>query len=232
LHSLVASAGQCGRVRWPFSELHHTLELRSIQSQFRLAKNIESGRLASHVHTPADPLSCRCFARHRQQLSSIRRGGDAVRSLLHRLRSWVRMETLCSEAHLPLRFGPMPLHEKPLDSADALLYTGISLAIDYEYGIASNAVTVLRPDLVESVCAIDPELAITFPKLDSGQTLSPFKRSPPKVHYPPKSAAHHRPHFPLQLSNSLYLSLTTVAAYFHSLITGSVSKIEESWLFS
>lgn len=57
----------------------------------------------------------------------------------------------------------MPLREKPLDSVDYLLYTSISLATEDEYGIASNAVTVLKPRSSRVCCAIDTELAITFP---------------------------------------------------------------------
>jgi hypothetical protein len=62
-----------------------------------------------------------------------------------------------------LAIWPMPLQEKPLDSVDYLLYTNIFPATEDEYGIASNAVTVLKPDLVEVCCATDTELAITFP---------------------------------------------------------------------
>jgi hypothetical protein len=46
----------------------------------------------------------------------------------------------------------------------------------------------------------------------------PSPGAPHEIHYPPKSAVTTVQHFPLQSSNSLYLSLTTAAAYFHSLI--------------
>jgi hypothetical protein len=53
-----------------------------------------------------------------------------------------------------------------------------SLATEDEYGIASNAVTVLEPDLVESVALSTPNLPSHFhPKLDSGRP-SLFWRSP------------------------------------------------------
>jgi hypothetical protein len=105
-----------------------------------------------------------------------------------------------------------------------------SLATEDEYGIASNAVTVLEPDLVESVALSTPNLLSHFlPKLDSGRP-SLFWRSPQDT-LSAESAVITVQHFPLQSSNSLYLSLTTVAAYFHSLIL-ECFEIEESWLFS
>jgi hypothetical protein len=68
----------------------------------------------------------------------------------------------------------MPLHEKPLDSVDNSCTRAFSPATEDEYGIASNAVTVLRPDLVVSVALSTPNLLSHFHrKLDSGQTLAP-----------------------------------------------------------
>lgn len=130
-----------------------------------------------------------------------------------------------------LAIWPMPLQEKPLDSVDYLLYTNISLRQKDEYGIASNAVTVLEPDLVESVALSTPNLPSHFhPKLDSGRP-SLSSGAPHKIHYPPNPLSSPSNIFPLQSSNSLYLSLTTAAAYFHSLIL-EYFEIEESWLFS
>jgi hypothetical protein len=90
-----------------------------------------------------------------------------------------------------LAIWPMSLQEKPLDSVDTLLDMSISPATEDEYGIASNAVTVSKPDLVEPVCALStPNLLSHFPPKNSivGRGAPP-PPSPHKVHYPPESAA-------------------------------------------
>lgn len=106
-------------------------------------------------------------------------GDGATRSAPcpHRQRSWV--STLRSLFALSIR--PMPLHEKPLDSVDNSCTRAFPPATKDEYGIASNAVTVLKPDLVESVALSTPNLLSHFHrKLDSGRPSLPHK-----VHYPP-----------------------------------------------
>jgi len=76
-----------------------------------------------------------------------------------------------------------------------LLYTNIFPGTEAEYGIASNAVTVLTPDLVESVCAIDIKLIITFPPNTRLVADPPSSGAPHKVHLSAEIRNHHRPIF-------------------------------------
>src|SRR5271170_1981664 len=95
-----------------------------------------------------------------------------------------------SEAYLPSRFGPMPLHEKPLDSVDNSCTRAFPPATEDEYGIASNAVTVLRPDLGEFVALSTPNLLSHFHrKLDSGRPSLPTRYIIRRIRN------HHRPIF-------------------------------------
>ena len=87
---------------------------------------------------------------------------DAVRSLLHRLRSWVRFDLDAVMLICPCDLANASAGEAARLCRLLPVYEHFPATED-EYGIASNAVTVLKPDLVEVCCAIDTELAITFP---------------------------------------------------------------------
>jgi hypothetical protein len=101
-----------------------------------------------------------------------------------------------------------------------------------ECGIASNAVTVLKPDLVDSVALSTHNLQSHFhPKVDSH---GPFHSSgvSPTLHYPPNSPSSLSNIVCFNSSNSLYRSLTTVAASFHSLTLGASGTRELAFLVS
>jgi hypothetical protein len=130
-----------------------------------------------------------CLLHHCQQSSqwaSIRRRGDSVRSLLHRLHSWVEIDVDAAKAHLPSPVVQCLCARSRSTSGDTSCSRTFHCCRD-ECGIASNAVTVLKPGSVDSVALSTPNLLSHFHrKADSSQTLHPSGVSP-LLHYPPNS---------------------------------------------
>jgi len=118
------------------------------------------------------------------------KGGTRSAPCPHCVHPWVSM----LQSLFAFAIWPMPLHEKPLDSVDNSCTRAFPLRQKDEYGIASNAVTVLIPDLVESVALSTPNLLSHFHRiLDSGRP-SLLRRSPQGT-LSAEIRNHHRPIF-------------------------------------